>query len=65
MGRLCRKNPKIIAKGRPVVDIAVFAGEELPRRAVLPDRLVPVLPGIFGKDVVEAETMRLANVGEP
>jgi len=56
---------EMLQKGSPVVDIAVFAGEELPNRAVLPDRLVPVLPGLFGKDVVETEAKRLANVGEP
>lgn len=51
--------------GKPVVDIAVFMGEELPRRAILPDRLVPFLPGIFGQEKVEQEKQRLANVGEP
>jgi hypothetical protein len=51
--------------GRPVVDIAVFTGEETPRRAILPDRLVPSLPGIFGNEVIESERQRLANKGEP
>jgi hypothetical protein len=51
--------------GKPVTDIAVFTGDEFPRRAVLPDRLVPVLPGIFGKDVVEKEEKRLKNEGQP
>ena len=51
--------------GRPVADVAVFTGEETPRRAILPDRLVSTLPGIFGKERVEAEKKRLANVGEP
>lgn len=51
--------------GHPVVDIAVFTGEEMPRRAILPDRLVPMLPGIFGQERVESEQVRLANVGEP
>jgi len=37
----------------------------LPRRSVLPERLVPVLPGLFGKDVVEAEVKRLLNEGQP
>jgi hypothetical protein len=59
------RTQKLLQEGRPVVDIAVFTGDEVPRRSVLPDRLVPVLPGIFGKDVVEAEAKRLANVGEP
>lgn len=55
----------LLQQGKPVADVAVFIGEEIPRRAVLPDRLVPVLPGIFGKEVVESEQKRLANVGLP
>lgn len=55
----------LLQKGKPVADIAVFTGEDIPRRSVLPDRLVPFLPGIFGNDVVEAEAKRLANIGEP
>jgi hypothetical protein len=55
----------LLQQGNPVVDVAVFTGDELPRRSVLPDRLVPALPGIFGKDVVENERIRLMNVGEP
>lgn len=55
----------LLQYGKPVVDIAVFTGEEFPRRSVLPDRLVPFLPGIFGKEKVEKEKHRLANVGEP
>jgi len=51
--------------GKPVTDIAVFTGDEFPRRAVLPDRLVPVLPGIFGKEIVEREAERLKNEGLP
>jgi hypothetical protein len=51
--------------GKPVTDIAVFTGDEFPRRAVLPDRLVPVLPGIFGKEIVEREEIRLKNEGQP
>jgi hypothetical protein len=54
----------LLQVGKPVVDVAVFTGEELPRRSVLPDRLVSTLPGIFGNDVVESEAKRLANVGE-
>jgi hypothetical protein len=59
------RTSKLLQEGHPVVDIAVFTGEELPRRSVLPDRLVSILPGIFGNDVVEAEEKRLANLGEP
>lgn len=55
----------LLQMGKPVVDIAVFTGEEIPRRAVLPDRLVSTLPGIFGKEKVAAERDRLENVGQP
>lgn len=51
--------------GKPVVDIAVFTGEEIPRRALTPDRLVPYLPGIIGKERVEEEKKRLANGDQP
>ena len=55
----------MLQKGRPVVDVAVFTGEDIPRRAVLPDRLVPSLPGIFGPERVESERLRLLNEGQP
>lgn len=51
--------------GQPVVDIAVFTGEETPRRALLPERLISSLPGIFGAEKVLSEKERLANVGQP
>lgn len=51
--------------GHPVTDIAVFTGEEIPRRSVLPERLVPSLPGIFGQERVASERIRLANEGQP
>lgn len=54
----------LLQYGKPVVDIAVFTGEELPRRALLPDRVVPFLPGIFGEERVKSEKIRLANEGE-
>ena len=47
--------------GKPVVDLAVFVGDEVPRRSILPDRLVPFLPGIFGSERVESEKIRLEN----
>lgn len=54
-----------LQRGVPVNDIAVFTGEEIPRRAVLPDRLVPSLPGIFGPERVASEKKRLANEWQP
>jgi len=55
----------LLQMGKPVVDIGVFTGEEIPRRSVLPDRLVNTLPGIFGEEKVEAEKKRLENAGQP
>lgn len=60
-----RRCQALLQYGVPVIDIAVFTGEEVPRRAVLPDRIVPSLPGIFGKERVESERKRLANEGQP
>jgi hypothetical protein len=56
---------RLLQLGRPVTDIAVFGGLELPSRALLPDRLVPSLPGIFGAERVESERIRLENVDVP
>lgn len=60
-----RRCEALLQMGKPVADIAVFTGEELPRRSVLPDRLVSTLPGIMGADRVREEKIRLANVGQP
>lgn len=54
----------ILQQGKPVVDIAVFTGDELPRRSVLPNVLVSILPGIVGKERVETEKKRLANFNQ-
>lgn len=35
---------RLLQMGRPVVDVAVYTGNEMPRRSILPDRLAP-LPG--------------------
>jgi hypothetical protein len=55
----------LLQYGRPVVDIGVFTGEEMPRRAVLPERLVASLPGLFGAEKVACERRRIANEGLP
>lgn len=55
----------LLQKGHPVIDIAVYTGEDYPRRAFTPDRLVPMLPGLFGAERVASETARLANQGLP
>lgn len=56
---------RYLQRGRPVIDIAVYTGDEMPRRALTPDRLVPMLPGLFGPERVASEQKRLANVGCP
>jgi alpha-L-rhamnosidase len=55
----------VLQEGRPVADVAVFTGEEVPRRAVIPEQLISTLPGIIGADIVAREEARLANVGQP
>lgn len=55
----------LLQEGAPVTDLAVFTGEELPRRAILPDRIVPTLPGIFGEKRVQDEQIRLMNKDLP
>lgn len=59
------RTQELLQLGNPVRDIAVFIGDEIPRRAVLPDRLVNTLPGIFGAARVESEKIRLKNEGVP
>lgn len=55
----------LLQEGHPVKDIAVFSGDEFPRRAVLPDRLVSTLPGLFGEERIRSEELRLANRQNP
>ena len=55
----------LLQKGRPVVDIAVYTGAELPRRSFTPDKLVKMLPGLFGSKRQLSERKRLANIGQP
>lgn len=55
----------LLQYGKPVVDIAVFTGEEIPNRAFTPDRLIPFLPGIMGEERVANEQKRLENIGQP
>lgn len=56
---------QLLQQGEPVRDIAVFIGDEIPRRSLLPDRFVNTLPGIFGKERVESEEKRQKNEGVP
>ena len=60
-----RRCQSLLQYGNPVADIAVYTGDEVPRRALLPDRLVGSLPGLFGPERVESERQRLENEGQP
>jgi hypothetical protein len=55
----------LLQVGRPVTDIAIFTGEDLPSRAILPDRLTDVLPGLLGMDLIRQDSIRMANEGVP
>lgn len=55
----------LLQSGKPVVDIAVYIGDEMPRRSIIPNRLVDVLPGLFGEKYVAQEHARMANEGLP
>ena len=54
-----------LLRGRPVVDLAVYIGDEVPRRSILPERLTDMLPGLFGDSILQREAMRLRNEGQP
>ncbi len=55
----------ILQYGNPVVDIAVYTGNEMPRRSIIPNRLVDILPGLFGEKYVAQEHARVKNEGLP
>ncbi len=55
----------LLQYGKPVSDIAVYTGDEMPRRAVMPERLVNTLPGLFSEKTLREEQERKANVGQP
>ncbi|RZJ47903.1 MAG: DNA-binding protein, partial [Chryseobacterium sp.] len=61
----CQRVQFQLQKGKPIIDLAVFIGEDLPSRAMLPDRLVPFIPNVFGKERIESEKIRLENEGQP
>ncbi|GGH10127.1 DNA-binding protein [Sphingobacterium alkalisoli] len=59
------RTQQLLQHGKPVRDIAVFIGEEVPRRSILPDRLVQTLPGIIGNLRVKRTDSLLRNEGQP
>ena len=60
-----RRCQQLLQIGKPVTDLAVFNGSEIPSRAILPDRLVATLPGLYGLARLKKEAGRLANIGNP
>ena len=56
---------KLLQHGSPVVDLAVYAGDEVPRRSILPERLTTILPGLMGDSLLRREAIRLRNEGQP
>ncbi len=61
----CQRVQFQLQKGKPVVDLAVFIGEDLPSRSLVPDRLFPFIPNVFGEARVASEKIRLENEGQP
>ncbi|WP_293882930.1 MULTISPECIES: glycosyl hydrolase [unclassified Sphingobacterium] len=59
------RSQQLLQYGVPVRDVAVFIGEEIPRRSVLPSALIDFLPGIIGEARVHRTDSLLANVGLP
>lgn len=55
----------LLQYGNHVSDIAVYNGDETPRRAILPERLISSLPGLFSEKTIEAERKRKENKGQP
>ena len=55
----------LLQAGQPVVDFALFTGDEVPSRAILPHRLISTLPELIGEAAVSRERMRLENTGQP
>jgi hypothetical protein len=54
-----------LQKGVPVTDVAVFTGEDVPSRSLLPESLTHSLPGLMDPKTITAEEERLLNAGQP
>jgi len=53
----------MLQQGRPVADVLYFTGEELPSRAILPERYSPALPAGYAADSINRDALlRLASV---
>lgn len=51
----------VLQLGQPEVDLLVFAGDDLPRRSWLPDRLYPFMPELFRPGIKELQQWRIHN----
>jgi hypothetical protein len=60
-----RRCEALLQEGHPVADLAVFTGEDVPRRAVIPAQLISTLPGLFRPETKAREAQRMANRGVP
>lgn len=56
---------RLLQQGSPVVDIAIYTGDDIPCRAWRPEQLVDKLPGLIGNERVAAEHQRITNTGQP
>ncbi|WP_438482590.1 glycosyl hydrolase [Oleiharenicola lentus] len=55
----------LLQAGRPVIDVAYFAGETLPSRAILPEQRSVALPAGYAADSINRDALlRLARVKE-
>ena len=55
----------LLQQGQPVTDIAVYNGDETPRRSIMPERLISSLPGLFSEKTKAEERKRKENKGQP
>ncbi len=55
----------LLQLGKPVVDVAVYVGNDNPVRSFLPHQLVNDFPNLFSKEFVEKDKLRVANMGQP
>ena len=60
-----RRTQRLLQYGQPVVELAVYTGDEVPRRALLPEILTHHLPGLMGDSLCARETERMRNKGQP
>ena len=61
----CQRVQFQLQKGKPVIDLAVFIGEDFPSRSILPDRLCLLFRMFLEKNAWKAEAIRLKNEGQP